>query len=103
MKKYEIKSGAELEQSSLSQTGLIGFDSQLHFTQRMVTPASEKKHHNTYGILALAVCAKALMSRRFCILFLSDAVPSRGLACIQVRSLQTATGGQLSIAADTGM
>jgi len=24
----------------------------------MVTPASEKKHHNTYGILALAVCGK---------------------------------------------
>ena len=43
------------------------------------------------------------MSRRFCIPFLSDAAPSRGLACIQVRSLQTATGGQLSIAADTGM
>jgi hypothetical protein len=24
----------------------------------MVTSASEKKHHNTYGILALAVCGK---------------------------------------------
>ena len=43
------------------------------------------------------------MSRRFCMLFLSDAVPSRGLVRGQVRSLQTATGGQLSIAADTGM
>ena len=81
----------------------MGFDSPPALHAAYGNTASEKKHHNTYGILALAVCAKALMSRHFCIPLLSDAALSRGLACIQVRSLQTATGGQLSIAADTGM
>ncbi|UTC52399.1 hypothetical protein ABH09_08535 [Treponema sp. OMZ 803] len=69
----------------------------------MVTQLLKRSTTTHTEYLSSLSAAKALMSRRFCMLFLSDAVPSRGLVRGQVRSLQTATGGQLSIAADTGM
>ena len=69
----------------------------------MVTPASEKKHHNTYGILTLAVCGKGadVSALLYTVSIRCRTVPR---TCVYSgKELADGSRRQLSIAADTGM